>query len=139
MGIVPATPPADPDFEDAVKAIGPPTSIGEPLCECLGLLPELRLNREETQTLISNTPESQFLIHPPPPTYLKPGDGDLGLPMDPDCDADCVLLGLEMGLSCSRSFRPGLGGALDSRSSSPSPIISGEELLLVLSILSEES
>lgn len=41
---------ADPDFEEpveVVKEMGPPTSMGDALCECLGLLPELRLNMEE--------------------------------------------------------------------------------------------
>ena len=50
-----------------------------------------------------------------------------------------MLFGLESGRSCSNSFLDGLGGALDSRSSSPSPTMSGEELLLVLSSLSEDS
>lgn len=124
----PPCPPAlDPDlllfplftFEVA-RDIGPPTSIGDPFCECLccccGLPPEFLLNR--------------------------PGDGDRGLPIDPDCceAADCGLLGRDSGRSWSMSrFLPGLGGALDSRSSSPSPIMSGDELLLVLSILSEDN
>lgn len=116
MGVAaPATPPVFAEDEEVVvSGIGPPTSMGDPLFECLGLpVTELRLN---------------------------PGDGDLGLPIDPDCEADCEADCVLTGRSCtSMSFLPGLGGALDSLSSSPSPTISGEELRLVLSILSEDN
>lgn len=72
--------------------------------------------------------------------YLNSGEGDLGLPMDSDWEADWVvwLWWLDNGRSWSKSFLPGLGGPL-LESWSSSPTISGEELWLISSILSEES